>query len=135
MKSNFRMFIGSAILLTAVAASGQISKQVRATVPFSFMAGEKRSPAGDYTVGFDRNQSYLTLSSDNFKIFILPTSTSAGGDNRSFLRFNRYGDQWFLQAVSFSGTAEIAPVGKHEQELIMANKPSGRPIIADIAVH
>ncbi|HEV2699328.1 MAG TPA: hypothetical protein VGU90_15140 [Terriglobales bacterium] len=135
MNNRFKTFVGVAILLTAVAACGQISQQVQATVPFSFMAGEKRSPAGDYRVEIDRNRGVIILSSDTSKILMLTTSTYQPGDNRSYLRFNRYGNQWFLQAVSFAGIAEIAPVSKHERELIMANKSSGGRLIADIAVH
>jgi hypothetical protein len=46
MEKQLRKFIGAAILITAAAASGQIFHQVQVTVPFSFMAGGKSSPAG-----------------------------------------------------------------------------------------
>ena len=134
MKIQIGKFVGVAILLIAAAASGQISQQVQATVPFSFMAGEKVSPAGNYRVEIDRSRGMLTLSSDKFKTFMLTTSSYQPGDNRNYLRFNRYGDRWFLQAVSFNGTAQIAPVSKREKEM-MASKPTGGGLIADVAIH
>ena len=134
MKKQIGKFVGVAILLTAAAASGQISQKVRATVPFSFMAGDKVSPAGDYRVEIDRGRAILTLSSDKFTIFMLTTSSYQPRDNRNYLRFNRYGDKWFLQAVSFDGTAQITPMSKREKEMI-ASKPTGGGLIADIAIH
>jgi hypothetical protein len=134
MKIQIGKFVGVAILLIAAVASGQISQQVRATVPFSFMAGDKVSPAGNYRVVIDRGRAILTLSSDRFTIFMLTTNTYQPGDNRNYLRFNRYGDQWFLQAVSFDGTAQITPMSKREKEMI-ASEPKGGGLIADIAMH
>jgi len=65
---------------------------------------------------------------------MLTTSSYQPGDNRNYLRFNRYGDKWFLQAVSFDGTAQITPMSKREKEM-MASKPTGGGLIADIAIH
>jgi hypothetical protein len=134
MKKQIGKFVGVAILFTAAAASGQISQKVRATVPFSFMAGDKVSPAGNYRVEIDRGRAILTLSSDKFTIFMLTTSSYQPGDNRNYLRFNRYGDKWFLQAVSFNGTAQITPMSKREKEML-ASKSTGGGLIADIAIH
>ena len=136
MKMQIRKLVGVAILLTAVAASGQIAHQVQVTVPFSFMAGGKISPAGEYRVGIDYTQDMLTLSSDKFKTFLLTTTTVQSGDTRSYLRFHRFGDQWFLEAVAFDGVAQNLLIGKRERQMMIASKPSGGgTLIADIAIH
>jgi hypothetical protein len=136
MKMQIRKLVGVAILLTAAAASGQVAHQVQVTVPFSFVAGGKISPAGQYRVEFDYTRDLLTLSSDNFKAFLLTTTTVQSGETRSYLRFHRFGDEWFLQTVTFDGVAENVPIGKHEREMTIASKASGGgPLIADIAIH
>jgi len=136
MEKQIRKLVGVAILLTAAAASGQIAHQVQVTVPFSFLAGGKVSPAGQYKVEFDSTRDLLTLSSDNFKTFLLTTTTVHSGETRSYLRFHRFGDEWFLQTVTFDGVAQNVPIGKHQREIMIASKSSsGPPLIADIAVH
>lgn len=136
MTKQIRKLLSVAMLLIAAAASGQIAHQVQVTVPFSFMAGGKVSPAGEYRVEIDYTRDLLTLSSDNFKTFMLATTTVESGDTRSYLRFHRFGDQWFLQTVTFDGVARNLPVGKHEREMMIASKSSGGgPLIADIAIH
>jgi hypothetical protein len=136
MKMHIRKLVGVAILLTAAAASGQIAHQVQVTVPFSFMAGGKNSPSGEYQVEIDRTRDLLTLSSGNFKAFMLTTTTVQSGETRSYLRFRRFGDEWFLQAVTFDGVAQNVPVGKHDREMMVASKSAGGgPLIADIAIH
>jgi len=83
MEKQLRKFIGLATLITAAVASGQIFQQVQVTVPFSFMAGEKSSPAGDYKVEVDRSRDLITLTSDNFKTFMLTTTFQPGNSGVS----------------------------------------------------
>lgn len=136
MKKQLSKFVGAAILLTAAVAWGQVPHQMQVTVPFSFMAGGKDSPAGDYRVQVDRSQDLVTLSSDHFKTFTLTTSTFRPGSSRSYLRFQRYGEHWFLQTVTLEGVSQNLPVGKRQRDLMIAEKSSGAgPLIADIAIH
>jgi hypothetical protein len=136
MKMQIRKLVGVAILLSAAAASGQIAHQVQVTVPFSFVAGGKISPAGQYRVEFDYTRDLLTLSSNKFSSFILTTTTVQSGETRSYLRFHRFGDEWFLQTATFDGVAENVPLGKRGREMMVASKSAGGgPLIADIAIH
>ena len=135
MKMQIRKLVGVAILLTAVAASGQIARQVQVTVPFSFMAGGKISPPGEYKAGIDYAWDRLTLSSDKSKIFLLTTTTIQSGDTRSYLRFHRFGDQWFLETATFDGVAQNLLIGKHERQMMIASRSSGGgPLIAELAM-
>ena len=139
MQRHIRNLAGIAMLLTAIAASGQISHQVRVNVPFSFMVGRVTSPAGDYIVEVDRGRGLVTLKPyRSTPTFLLTTQSWHSGESRSYLRFRRYGGRWFLQEVTVNGMAQIVPVGKSEkQHYIAASTPpdNAKPIIADIAVH
>lgn len=138
MQTHIRNLAGIAMLLTAIAASGQISHQVRVNVPFSFMVGKVTSPAGDYTVEVDGGRGLVMLIPYKSKPRFLLTSQSwRYGEPRSYLRFRRYGERWFLQEVTVDGIAQILPTGKREKQYIAANTPpdNTKPIIADIAAH
>jgi hypothetical protein len=138
MKRHIRNLVGVAMLLTAIAASGQLSHQLRVNVPFSFMVGRVTSQAGDYTVEVDRSRGLVTLRSyKSTPTFLLTTESWRSGETRSYLRFRRYGERWFLQEVTIDGMAQIVPMGKREKHYIAASTPpdNAKPIIADIAVH
>jgi hypothetical protein len=86
-------------------------------------------------VEVDRSRDLITLTSDNFKTFML-TTTFQPGNSQSYLRFHRYGDEWFLQTVTFDGVTQNVPVGKRQREMMIAEKSfSGGPLIADVAIH
>jgi hypothetical protein len=137
MKRHIRNLAGVAMLLAAIAASGQLSHQLRVNVPFSFMAGRVTSPAGDYTVEVDRSRGLVTLRPYKSRSTLLLTTQSLqSGETRSYLRFRRYGERWFLREVTVEGVAQIVPMGKREKQFIAASTPpdNSKPIIVDIAV-
>lgn len=138
MKRHIRNLAGVAMLLTALAASGQLSHELRVTVPFSFMVGRVTSPAGDYTVEVDRSRGLVTLTPYKSRSTLLLTTQSwRSGETHSYLRFRRYGERWFLREVMVEGVAQIVPIGKREKQFIAASTPpdNAKPIIADIAAH
>ena len=137
MTRQIRNFAGLALLLTAIAASGQLSHQARVTVPFSFMAGGRSTPAGDYKVNVDLSQDLVTLSTDGSNpIMLITYSAWQSQDSRTYLRFHRYGEHWFLEQVAIDGVAEAIPIAKRVKEVFTASiTGDGGPILADIAVH
>lgn len=137
MTRRIRSFAGLAVLLTAIAASGQIAHQARVTVPFSFVAGGKSSPSGDYTVLFNRDRNVVTLSSNNSKpIMLLTFSAWPSPDGRTYLRFHRYGEHWFLERVAINGVAQEVPIDKRVKEVFTAStQGTGGPVSSDVAVH
>ena len=137
MTRQIRNFAGLALLLTAVAASGQLSHQARVTVPFSFMAGGRSTPAGDYKVNVDLSRDLVTLSTDGSNpIMLITYSAWQSQDSRTYLRFHRYGERWFLEQVAIDGVAEDIPIAKRVKEVFTASiTGDGGPILADIAVH
>ena len=137
MTRQIRNFAGLALLLTAVAASGQLSHQARVTVPFSFIAGGRSIPAGDYKVNVDLSRDLVTLSTDGSNpIMLITYSAWQSQDSRTYLRFHRYGERWFLEQVAIDGVAEDIPIAKRVKEVFTASiTGDGGPILADIAVH
>lgn len=137
MTRSIRSFVGLAVLVTAVAANAQFAHQARVTVPFSFTAGGRISPPGDYRVEVDRSRDMVMLSSDNSKpIMFLTIAAWQQAEGRSYLRFHRYGEQWFLEQVAINGLAEDVPIAKRLKEAFTAsNSVDGGPLSADIALH
>ena len=137
MTRQIRTFAGLAVMLTAIAASGQIAHQARVTVPFSFVAGATSSPAGDYKVLLDKDRNLVTLISDSSKpIMLLTISAWPSADGRSFLRFHQYGEHWFLERVAINGVAQEVPIAKRVKEVFIAStQGTGGPVSSDVAVH
>ena len=137
MTAQIRSFAGLAVLLTAIAASGQIAHQARATVPFSFVAGATSSPAGDYRVSVDKDRNTVTLISNSSKpIVFLTISAWPSPDGRTYLRFHQYGEHWFLERVAINGVAQEVPIAKRVKEVFTAStQGTGGPVSSDVAVH
>ena len=137
MTRKIRTFAGMAMVLTAIAASGQIAHEARVTVPFSFVAGGTSSPAGDYRVWVDKDRNLVTLISNNSKpIMLLTISAWPSPDGRSYLRFHHYGEHWFLEKVAINGVAQEVPIAKRVKEVFTAsNMGNGGPVSSDVAVH
>jgi hypothetical protein len=137
MTRQIRTFAGLALLLTAIAAGGQVAHQARVTVPFSFVAGGKSSPAGDYRVSIDKDRNLVSLLNDNSKpIMLLTISAWPSPDGRSYLRFHHYGEHWFLERVAINGAAQEVPIAKRVKEVFTAsNQGTGGPVSSDVAVH
>ena len=137
MTRSIRSFVGLAVLVTAVAANAQFSHQARVSVPFSFTAGGIVSPAGDYRVDVDRSREMVTLSAENSKTIMFFTIAAwPHPDGRSYLRFHRYGERWFLEQVAINGVAEDVPIAKRVRQVFTAsNTVDGGSLSADIALH
>ena len=137
MTRQIRNFAGLVVLLTAIAARGQISHQARVTVPFSFMVAGRSLPAGDYRVDMDMSRTLVTLSADNSKSTMFLTVRASQMENaRSYLRFHRYGERWCLEQVAINGVVEEVPMAKRDKQVFIAGvRGNGGPLSADIAVH
>ena len=98
------------ILFAAVAsADAQLSKPIRAKIPFDFSLGDKKLPAGEYTFsrlsGFSDSKTMLVSSVDSgTRLFQLTfRAQTLTPKNESTLVFNKYGDQYFLEQIWTSG--------------------------------
>jgi hypothetical protein len=107
MKNVIRNLGVLALALAGLTAHALASDSVRVTVPFAFRASDQVLPAGDYRVSLDHSRDLVTISGD--KVFATILLTSQGDtvhNDRSFLRFERYGDEWLLHQITFAGTAQ-----------------------------
>jgi len=102
---------------TSVSMSRQADHSV-ATVPFSFIIGITRLPAGAYTISQAWNKTILAQR-DERDAAIRGRESAERESQRGKLIFQRYGSEYFLHAIlSSSGCFHISlPTSKAEQKV------------------
>jgi hypothetical protein len=98
---GFALATGLSILGLASHLNAQASGDLVANIPFTFQIGPTRMPAGTYVV--HQNDDVLTvrqpgMSGRTVTLLTLPGSR-AEANQTGLLEFNRYGDNYFLEAV------------------------------------
>ena len=146
MKINlFSLVTKFGLLATIVVTTAFVSAQaqsleyrITANVPFDFSIGDKKLPAGKYSIGRAR------VNSDDTVLSILdgrghakemrvsmPVSTF-DAKNQATLIFHRYGDQYFLYQVWPAGetTGREFPKSSAEREILrsLAGAGSGKVV-------
>ena len=104
-----------ATLALAVAADAQVLHRVVIRIPFDFVAGEKRMPAGRYAVQrikSDAESALLIRSEDGRTAAVILTNTGEPGPRTAALVFRQHGDRHFLAEVSMPGTASVRELPK-----------------------
>lgn len=99
--------LSAMLLVTSVAsAQGQsLAYRIKANIPFDFSIGEKKLPAGTYSVGRLRqnsDDSVLVIDDETGRSKAIQLSNSAQRSNamdKATLVFHHYGDQFFLFQV------------------------------------
>ena len=110
----------AALLIAAGSAYGQ--SIVAVTVPFSFFAGSRNLPAGDYTIELNHEKSIMTVRSNgrsgniNTVVMLASSGQQSTKPDQSYALFNRYGSQYFLTQVWREGVGQTLPRGKLERE-------------------
>lgn len=131
MKRNLVLLSLAAILaVTAGLAYAGAGTAMRITVPFDFYLEDQLLPAGDYRIemgsGFVPTASRVTIRAvDGTGIRILLTLSETGsGDDSSYLKFNRYGERYFLSSVSIGDHKAKVKMYTLEKELRSQNQES-----------
>ena len=118
MTTRIRTLLGSILLLMATMASAQT---IHFTMPFSFVAGNKSLPAGDYTIELNReNHSVIFRSEDpsgNNAVMLATNSEGGANPDKTYAIFQRYGAHYFLASVWREGVGQTLIPGKLEREL------------------
>jgi hypothetical protein len=134
MTTRIRTLLGSILLLMATMASAQT---VRFTVPFSFVAGSKNLPAGNYMVELNTNSGIMgiiVLRGDGQRPILLPVNHKEylGELKHSQLVFHRYGTSFFLTAVRTEGdtTGRALATSDREKEMAQNSRPDQK-IVAE----
>ena len=118
--------IAMGTVIAVGSAQGQsLAHQIRINIPFDFMVGDKKLPAGEYSIGRARQDSgdiVLAISSvdrpaNAFPITIAVQTLEPKGTGT--LVFHRYGDEYFLFQVWAAGanTGRVIPKSRGEREM------------------
>ena len=119
-KQLTRAFAVFGLVLMAAAftsASAQTARTIFVHVPFEFVVGEKRLPAGDYTVRpilRDSEKTLLIRSADGRAAATIHTSDAGkrAAASQSKLVFAQYGEQYFLARVWTPGADTARALAK-----------------------
>jgi hypothetical protein len=109
------------VMLAGFCTAGRLqaqSREIRATVPFSFIVGGKQLPAGNYRF-YPANDVTVIVQNRDHAIAALSLANSADSTKReSHLVFNKYGDRYFLSEIlSSTGAMNMAiPRSKLERQ-------------------
>jgi len=118
MTTRITTLLGSILLLMATMASAQT---VHVTVPFSFVAGSKNLPAGDYTIELNLGKRTMFLRSEdrsgNSVVMLANNSDWARNPDKTYAIFQRYGAHYFLAEVWSQGAGQTLNPGNLEREL------------------
>ncbi len=117
MKKAIRSIIGlGAVLLVAGPLFAQTGIEVKAHVPFAFVAGKESLPAGEYTFVFDYENTpmVVAIQSADGKSHDVMLAEIAGEHRvakESKLVFEKIGDQNYLSQVQVTGfdTKDVVP--------------------------
>jgi len=97
------------------------AQTVHITVPFSFVAGSKNLPAGDYTIELKRAKGAMFLRSEdrsgNNALMLANNSESARNPDKTYAIFQRYGAHYVLAEVWREGAGQTLIPGNLEREL------------------
>jgi len=98
--------LGFLCVITAAPAYSQ-AKQLKANIPFSFIADGKTLPAGTYRIDCMRKDPGVLVlqeqnSLDTAVVFTMPVESSVMQE-QSKLVFNRYGEEYFLAQILYAG--------------------------------
>lgn len=95
---------------TATGSAFAQDRQVKATVPFSFMVGDKTMPAGTYTIT-SRSSAPDLIAIHNWYLRVTvqamgrPDQTNT--ERANVLVFHQYGNRYFLSRIRSDGAMNI----------------------------
>lgn len=124
----------AALTLAGSSLMAQSWPAIKVTVPFDFVAGAKAYPAGVYDFHTNPLGGVVTISGTDSKAYqslLAKPTESTKTSHLMAIRFNRYGDRYFLfQIWTGGGLGQEVPKSRAEREQIAA---SGRsPVIASL---
>ncbi|MBV9923496.1 MAG: hypothetical protein JOZ96_00540 [Acidobacteria bacterium] len=120
--------LAAALMLTA-SAGAQVLRGVVVRVPFDFVVGERRMPAGLYTVRRVRSDAETTLvirGEGGRTAAVVLTNTGAPQPLGAGLVFRQHGDSYFLAEVSMPGAASVRELPKSNAERRLERELAGR---------
>jgi len=128
MKRSITSYLASGLVSCALAIGAstasfaQSNPVAKAEIPFAFQVGSKVMPAGTYIFSHD-GSSIMQLdgsTADAHALSMVRSETGSKAPKVGLITFNKYGDRYFLHAISSSAspTAWECPTTKQEKALI-----------------
>ncbi len=116
------------------------SAQMRANIPFDFMAAGSNLVAGEYTLETTGNTDQVlqmcNLQQHRCLFMIASQVASKAHNDPSKLVFNRYGDQYFLSEIWSLSLVRTLPQDRRERQLAKSGaEPVTAVITAEISSH
>jgi hypothetical protein len=123
-KSTLRVLAVSS-LIAVLGPASVLAQSPHFTVPFGFNAGTKSLAPGEYVVQEISPQVLAIRSADSHNnVMVITTPGDAhAATGLAAMRFQRYGDQYFLSAVYTSDRGWGLPPTTREKELIARRAP------------
>ena len=121
--------------LMSASAIAEDTIAIKANVPFDFMVGNQRVPAGEYTFAQNGSWNMLQISSWDTRTGLRVLRYPAGNNTTGFpyaLVFNKYGNRYFLKQV-WAGNGAMGvqlPTSRTEKEEMARSAPAKTTLIA-----
>jgi hypothetical protein len=144
MKRHFHIPFAILMLLGVLTVGAQAqtnnSHRVIANIPFSFNVGEKRLPAGKYTItvvnpSSDRRILQVRSTDGRSSAMVQTTTVQSSASDDTKLVFHRYGDRYFFAQAQMAGdltslAALKSNAERAQKQTVAANKKSVIVIVA-----
>jgi hypothetical protein len=119
--SRTMFVILAALSLVSTSLMGQSKSTAMVNIPFTFVAGEKQYPAGEYSVQTSAMPNAVWLRSGDTgsnQVLLSHPAAARQDQGESWLRFHKYGDRYFLSQIVIAGaaTGQELPASRAERE-------------------
>lgn len=134
MKKQLLALVGLGLLLSTASAYAQ-SINLKANVPFNFVATAGTLPSGEYalrSVGGINNAIAISGEGQKTSIFLATPCLSRKAMQSAVqgkLVFTRYGDQYFLSEVWMEGSTLGHKLPKTHREVEMAKNEAAQQVV------
>jgi hypothetical protein len=133
MKKQALTLIGVLSLVLAAGSAFAQSDEVRATVPFDFIANQATVPAGTYSITrLDMTSNIVVIHGLNKKANLMVGTMNQGSRkpcDKTKLVFHRYGDRYFLSQIWVEGSSHLRELPKGRLESEMARNSSSQDVV------
>ena len=140
MKKTLTFVLATLALALAISAPAAAETPLlTADIPFSFTAGGKVLPAGEYTVQYAASGAAVIIRAVEHRAsLVLMTYRSTDGAaerNDARLTFNRYGDSYFLSQIwdGYAPSANVVFRTRTENELSRTASVQSFEVLAFLA--
>ncbi len=126
------LFLSAAFTST----SAQGARLIVVHIPFEFVVGNERLPAGDYTVRRivrDSEKALLIRGTDGSAAAIVHTNAveTKAASPRAKLTFTQYDEQYFLSQVWTPGSRIVRELTKSRLQRSLESEPGGSDVATD----